>query len=132
MDGPAKGTEDGRAGWRILVVDDNHDSADMLAMLLRLEGHDCPCAYDGTSALEAARTLKPDAVLLDLTLPDLTGDEVASRIRESPEIRGTVIIAVSGYGPREDSPGLFDGHVVKPAEAEKILQLIARARANRT
>jgi CheY-like chemotaxis protein len=131
MDDPTGAIRRETARTRILVVDDDVDSAEMLALALRLEGHDSHAAYDGTSALEATRALRPDAVLLDLTLPDTSGGEVAARIRESQGLRDTIVIAVSGYEPEGEALACFDGHVVKPAESERILELIARAGATR-
>ena len=82
---------------KILVVDDNGDSADSLAKLLRLSGHKVQVAYDGPSGLEAAQTLLPDVVLLDIGLPGMDGYAVAQRLRELESMKETLLIAISGY-----------------------------------
>lgn len=80
---------------RILVVDDNRDSATSLAMLLKLTGHETNTAYDGLEAVEAAATCKPDVILLDIGLPKLNGYEACRRIREQPWGKKVVIIALT-------------------------------------
>lgn len=115
----------------ILVVDDNVDSAKALARLLKLEGHAGHAVFSGSSALEAARTLRPDVILLDLTLPDMNGEEVAAQIRASDELRSIILIAVSGYALESAAMPLFDGFVRKPAELQVIHSLIVKAEASR-
>jgi signal transduction histidine kinase len=85
-------------GRRILVVDDNADSADSLVMLLRLQGHEAEVARDGVEAVETALRTRPDVVLLDIGLPRLNGFEAARRIRLSPHGRAMKLIAVTGWG----------------------------------
>jgi len=121
----------GLTGRRILVVDDNKDSADSLRMLLRLKGNDVRTAYDGLAALEAAEEFKPELVLLDIGLPKLNGYEVAGRIRKQPWGRDVILVALTGWGQDEDrrrtEEAGFNIHIVKPldvAELEK--QLLAR------
>src|SRR5262249_1937510 len=87
---------------RILVVDDNEDSADSLGRLLRLKGNDIRTAHDGIEALEAAKAFRPDLVLLDIGLPKLNGYEVARRIRQHPWGRDMVLVALTGWGQDED------------------------------
>jgi signal transduction histidine kinase len=87
---------------RVLVVDDNRDAAESLAALLKKMGHEVDLAFDGPAALEAARHFKPDLVLMDIGLPGLSGYEVAQRIREQPELREVVLVAVTGWGQEED------------------------------
>ncbi len=116
---------------RILVVDDNEDSADTLAMLLALEGHDAHIARDGLQALARAATLRPEAVLLDLGLPGLNGYEVCRRLRTEPWGEEMAIVAVTGWGQDEDrrrsaSAG-FDGHLVKPATLPDVSRVLAGA-----
>ena len=105
---------------RILVVDDNVDTARGMARLLKLLGHDVQTAHDGPSALDAARTLRPEFVLLDIGLPGMDGYEVARRLRRGGVLQGAVIIAVSGYGQDEDRrrsrEAGFDHHLVKPVD----------------
>ena len=111
----------------ILVVDDSIDSAKMLARSLRMEGHTGHVAYDGASALELVRTLRPDAVILDLTLPDMSGEEVAAKIRAADDFRVPLLIALSGYRLEGPAVRLFDGHLMKPVDVETILDLIQKA-----
>ena len=103
---------------RILVVDDNHDSAESLAMLLSITGHETFTAHDGAAALDAAARHRPDVVLLDIGLPTLNGYEVCRRIREEPWGKEMVLIALTGWGQEEDRrkshEAGFDGHLVKP------------------
>jgi CheY-like chemotaxis protein len=105
---------------RILVVDDNRDSAESLAALLKLNGNTTYTAFDGLKALEAGATFLPDIVLLDIGLPELNGYDVARKIREQPWGRNIVLIALTGWGKDEDrrrsSEAGFNIHVVKPVE----------------
>ena len=114
---------------RILVVDDNLDSAESLAMLLELTGHQVYAAHDGQSALEAVERERPDVVLLDIGLPALNGHEVCRRIRQQPWGKATVIIALTGWGQDEDrrrsQEAGFDGHLVKPVDHQRLLALLA-------
>jgi signal transduction histidine kinase len=113
----------------ILIVDDNHDSAHSLSMLLRLSGHQVETAYDGPGALEQAANHPPDVILLDIGLPGMNGLEVARRIRESERLRHLVLVALTGYGQEEDrqrsQEAGFDAHFVKPVELEELQKLLA-------
>jgi len=118
----------GLTSCRILVVDDNKDSADSLRMLLRLKGNEVRTAYDGLSALEAAEEFRPELVLLDIGLPKLNGYDVAVRIRQQPWGRDVTLVALTGWGQDEDrrqsEEAGFNHHFVKPldlAELEKLL-----------
>jgi PAS domain S-box-containing protein len=114
---------------RVLVVDDNEDSALGLARLLRLLGHDVEVAHDGPAALRAAGRARPDDVLLDIGLPGMDGYQVASRLR-AEGFGETRIIAVSGYGEaaarRRSREAGFDHHLVKPVDHEALLALLGR------
>ncbi len=119
---------------RVLVVDDNVDAAQSLAMLLTIAGHDLHMAYDGPSALQTARAVLPDVMLLDIGLPGLNGHEVAQRIRADATLRNIVLIAMTGYGQMADRQASrdagFDHHLVKPAdfaELQKILSAVCAA-----
>lgn len=118
---PATGT--------ILVVDDNRDAADSLMALLQVEGHDVLVAYTGQEAIAIAARLPLAAVLLDIGLPDMSGHDVARRIRELPGGSQTRIIATTGYGrasDRADSARAgFNAHLVKPVDHREVLRLIA-------
>jgi len=114
---------------RILVVDDNRDSADCLAMLLRMTGHDVRAAYDGLEALESAAQFQPDVILLDVGMPRMNGYEAARRIRQQSWGQGTVLIAVTGWGQDGDRQlsrdAGFDHHMVKPVDPAAMLKLLA-------
>ncbi|CAN5507487.1 hypothetical protein BH10PSE16_BH10PSE16_17980 [soil metagenome] len=119
-------------GCRVLAVDDNVDAVRSLAALLKMSGHEVQMAYDGPSALEAARAMQPDVILLDIGLPGLTGYEVAEQIRQDAALRNIVLVALTGYGREADrqlsAQAGFDHHLVKPAdfrEVEKILALVS-------
>jgi two-component system CheB/CheR fusion protein len=114
---------------RILVVDDNRDSADSLSMLLKIMGHDVRTAYDGPEAIESVAQYHPDVVLLDIGLPSMSGYDVARALQESPDRARRVLIAVTGYGQDEDRrrshEAGFDHHLVKPVDAAALDKLIA-------
>ncbi|HVS38683.1 MAG TPA: ATP-binding protein [Gemmataceae bacterium] len=118
---------------RVLVVDDNRDAADSMAVILRAGGHEVATAYDGPSGAAAALEFLPDVVLLDLGLPGMSGYEVAVRLRQEPALRRTLLIAVTGYGQEEDRRRArlagFDVHLVKPTDPEAINALLAADRA---
>jgi CheY-like chemotaxis protein len=113
---------------RILVVDDNRDAAESLAMLLSVTGHDTHVVHDGAAALEAVATHRPDVVLLDIGLPGLNGYEVCRRVRAQDWARGILIIALTGWGQEEDRRKTreagFDGHMVKPVDYEALVALL--------
>jgi PAS domain S-box-containing protein len=116
------------AGRRILVVDDNHDSAESLAMLLGITGNKTFTAHDGADALDAAARHRPDVVLLDIGLPTLNGYEVCRRIREEPWGKEMCVIALTGWGQDEDRrkshEAGFDGHLVKPVNYPALMALL--------
>jgi signal transduction histidine kinase/ActR/RegA family two-component response regulator len=118
---------------RVLVVDDNRDSADSLAMLLRLRGHDTHTAYDGLAAVESAARLHPDVVVLDIGLPGLDGYEAARRIRRERPGRDLLLVALTGWGQDEDrrrsEEAGFDTHLTKPLDHVALLRLLAESRA---
>jgi PAS domain S-box-containing protein len=114
---------------RVLVVDDNVDAVESLAMLLRVEGHEVRTAHDGPSALSAAETFRPEVVLLDIGLPGMDGYEVARRLRQEPGLEKVLLVAVTGYGQEEDRrlsrEAAIDHHLVKPVDPEALLALLA-------
>ena len=123
------------ANCRILVVDDNRDSADSLATVLQLMGHSIQRAYDGLEAVQAAAAFRPDVVLMDIGLPKMNGYEAAREIRKQTWGRAMSVIALTGWGTEEDkrraSEAGFDYHLTKPVEAgalEELLALIASRR----
>ena len=114
--------------FRVLVVDDNIDSAEAMTASLRIEGHDADVAYDGETAIAKAKISQPDAVLLDIGLPGLSGLEVARALRILPETRHALLIALSGYGQTEDrqrslEAGL-DHHLTKPVDPRTLSSLL--------
>jgi CheY-like chemotaxis protein len=121
---------------RILVADDNHDSADSLVMLLESMGHVAVAAYDGVQALERGAVMQPEVMLLDIGMPALNGYEVARRVRASDWGRDTVLVAITGWGQDEDRRRTraagFDVHVVKPVDATLLMRRIAAVRERRT
>jgi len=114
---------------RVLVVDDNVDAADGLAMLLRLDGHDVRTVYHAEDVLEAAVTFAPDFALLDIGLPRVDGYEVARRLRAHPAAGRIRLVAITGYGQTNDIARAhaagFDAHVVKPADPEILRRIFA-------
>ncbi len=119
---------------RVLVVDDNTDAAESLAMLLEVRGNEVRVAYDGLEALDKEGEFKPQVVLLDIGMPKMSGYEVARRIRAA---RGdsVMIVAITGWGQEDDRRRAreagFDHHFTKPVDYEKLIELIeADARAN--
>ena len=117
------------AGRRILIVDDNFDGADSLAMLLEEVGHETHQVHDGPAAISEADRLRPDAVLLDIGLPKMNGYEVCRRIREQPWGKDLMMIALTGWGQEEDrqrsQDAGFDTHLVKPVDHDLLMKLLA-------
>ncbi|MES2792679.1 MAG: ATP-binding protein [Planctomycetota bacterium] len=120
---------------RVLVVDDNRDSAQTLAMMLKIMGNDVRTAHDGLEAIERAQEYLPNVILLDLGMPKLNGYDVCRRIREQPWGQNMVIIALTGWGQAEDRQRTkeagFDHHLVKPVDVGKLKELLDEA-AQRT
>jgi CheY-like chemotaxis protein len=113
---------------RILIADDNQDAAESLALLLELGGHTVRTAHRGRAALSLAQTFRPDAVLLDIGMPDLSGYEVAQTLRREPWAHRTHLIALTGLGQEADRRRAleagFDHHLVKPVDTDQLLALI--------
>jgi PAS domain S-box-containing protein len=113
---------------RILVVDDNRDAASSLAMVLGSAGHAVQIAHTGEEALTTGLAMEPDVVLLDIGLPDINGYDVARRIRHSAWGRGVLLMALTGWGQKEDVERAhgagFDLHLTKPADPERIERLV--------
>jgi CheY-like chemotaxis protein len=120
---------DTRGHRRILVVDDNQDSAKTLATVLRLTGNEVRTAFDGMKAVEAAEAFHPDVAVLDIGLPELNGYDVARRIRQEPWGREIVLIALTGWGQeadkREARAAGFNHHLVKPVNHAALQKLLA-------
>jgi PAS domain S-box-containing protein len=113
---------------RVLIVDDNQDSAESLALLFELEGHETYTAHDGVEAVEVLEKHRPQVVLLDIGLPGLDGHEVCRRVREQPWGKDIVMIALTGWGQEDDrrksEEAGFNGHLVKPVDYDKLLELL--------
>jgi CheY-like chemotaxis protein len=113
----------------VMVVDDNADAAESLALLLEAEGHRVVVEYDGRGAIEKARTHMPDVFLLDIGLPGMDGFELARELRKFPQADDAVFIALTGYGQEDDRKRShdagFDHHLVKPVEPSALVDLLA-------
>src|ERR1700722_12623080 len=132
MVAPEKGAADCVAATaprrRILVVDDNSDVADSLAMLLRLDGHEVEVAYSAPGTFEAVQRMRPEVVFLDIGLPQMDGYEIARHLRADPGAKGVHLIALTGYGQEHDRERAreagFGAHLVKPADIEVVNQIL--------
>ena len=113
---------------RILVVDDNEDSANSLAKLLEFEGHNVEIAYGARRALDCAEVFQPDVVVLDIGLPEMDGYEVAAVLRAKKETQAATLIALTGYGQEKDRERAkqagFDHHFVKPLDTAKLIGIL--------
>lgn len=125
---PTQSVEQTAGGWRVLVVDDNEDSAETLAKLLKRSGHDVRTAYTGPTALDVAASHLSNVVLLDIGLPGINGYDVARRLRHLPQMREVKIIAMTGYGQDSDRQlareAGFDSHLTKPVDFMKVQELL--------
>jgi CheY-like chemotaxis protein len=121
---------------RILVVDDNEDSAESMAILLRLWGHHVDVAHDGDSALQSAIAQRPEVVFLDIGLPGMDGYEVARRLRRQQDGSKLTLIALTGMGRDEDRQRAmeagFDRHVTKPVTPETLQTIVGGVPATST
>lgn len=118
------------AGRRILIVDDNADAADTLAMALRLSDHSVKVVYEGRAALAEAEVMQPELILLDIGLPGMDGYQVARQLRENPRTRAITLVAVTGYGQPSDRQRAqeagFDHHFVKPVDLDVLDSFLQR------
>ena len=124
------------AHYRILVVDDNVDSAESLTMLLTIMGHETRAAHDGLEALDVAAAFRPEVMLLDIGMPKLDGFEVCRRIRQQAWGKEMVVIALTGWGQEEDKRRTLaagvDAHLVKPVVPAALEELLAELTAARS
>jgi CheY-like chemotaxis protein/nitrogen-specific signal transduction histidine kinase len=129
----APDAQPGSMDRRILVVDDNRDAAESLALLLRLLGNEVRTAPDGRAALDDATADPPEAILLDIGLPGMDGLEVCRCLRRQAKLKKTLIVAISGYGGEADRrcslEAGFDAHLVKPVDLDALQDLLTRGRA---
>ena len=114
---------------RVLVIDDEHDTTDTMATLVRCWGHKVDVAFDGLQAFDRAMRFLPDVMLVDLSMPRLDGFAFARLVRQEDALAGSVLIAVSGYGREEDRQRSleagFDHHMTKPVEPEELWRLLS-------
>jgi signal transduction histidine kinase len=115
---------------RIMVVDDNKDAAQTLAILLEASGHTVFVEFESPVALNRARAIRPSVCLLDIGLPEMDGNELARRLRSQPETARAVLIAISGYGQKQDKETAiaagFDHYFVKPVDTRKLLAVLGQ------
>jgi signal transduction histidine kinase/CheY-like chemotaxis protein len=125
---PPAAAAHGSVSRRVLVVDDNADSAESLALLLRIEGHLVETAHDGASAVELAERFQPDAILLDLGMPGMNGYDVCAQIRRQPRGRSILMVAQTGWGQAQDRARTleagFDAHLTKPIDPEAVQEML--------
>lgn len=121
---------------RILIVDDNRDGADSLAMMLKMFGNETKTAYDGEQAVELCMNYEPDVLLLDLGLPKLNGYDACRQIRQQSSRKPPVIIAQTGWGQEEDRQRTreagFDYHMVKPIDPAALMSLLSGLAENKS
>lgn len=114
---------------RILVVDDNRDTADSLALMLEALGHESRTAYDGAKAIALADEFRPDVILMDIGMPRFNGFQAAQRIRAQPWADRVVLIAITGWDRDEDrlcsKEAGFDAHLAKPVDLELLFRLLS-------
>ena len=114
---------------RIVIADDNRDAADSLSLLLGLSGHEVQVAHLGETALSLARSARPDVVILDIGMPDMSGYDVARALREEPWATDLQLIALTGWGQDDDrrraAEAGFDHHLTKPIDPDELERLIA-------
>jgi CheY-like chemotaxis protein len=114
---------------RLLVVDDNRDSADSLAMLLQHQGFEVQAVYGGEQAIEATGSFHPDVFIVDLAMPILDGFQLARQLRAKPEFHGATFVALSGYSDQshfdEASQAQFDEYLLKPPQLPLLLAILS-------
>ena len=118
-----------RPGTRVVVIEDNEDSRELLCQLLSLSGFECSGARDGQSGLDLVTDFRPDVAIIDVGLPGIDGFEVARRLRADARHRDVYLIALTGYGQQTDRDMAleagFDEHVVKPVQPDKLARMLA-------
>jgi signal transduction histidine kinase/CheY-like chemotaxis protein len=131
---PTRSVNKPASGRRVVIIDDNQDSNHTLAMLLEIAGHEVASAYDGPSGLKLIKAFAPEAIVLDIGLPEMDGYEVARRLRADDASKDTFIIALTGYGQESDvmhaKQAGFDAHLLKPAPMDDMLKLMSNLQRN--
>jgi CheY-like chemotaxis protein/two-component sensor histidine kinase len=124
--------DEGGSGLRVMVIDDNQDSADSACDVLRLLGHRVECAYDGGSGVVAAARFKPHMILLDLAMPGMDGYETRRQLRADPASVQAYLVAMTGFGNEDDKKRTrdagFDAHLTKPVELDALMSLLNEVR----
>ncbi len=114
---------------KVLVIDDNRDAAEMLRDFLEIAGHEVLLAFTGTDGVEKARSFSPDVVLCDISLPAMSGHQVAQTLRRDPRTARARLIAVSGYAGASDrqksTEAGFDLHLAKPVDPDELMKIIS-------
>ena len=127
----AQATPPAAGGLRVLLAEDNRDAAESLKMLLEMSGHEVSVAYNGPDAVTTARSVLPEVLVCDIGLPGMNGYDVATALRQDPELQNVRMIAVTGYGDNQDRDTAlatgFDEHLCKPVEPNMLLAEIAKA-----
>ena len=122
-------SHEGLSSHRVLIIEDNLDSAETLKMLLEINGHIASTATSGAIGLSACASFKPTVVFCDIGLPDMTGYDVARKLRKMPETERAFLVALTGYGMDEDKnlaqEAGFDRHLTKPVDPDVIEKLLA-------
>jgi signal transduction histidine kinase len=120
--------------WRVLIADDNRDSAESIAVLFQRDGHDVRVAYDGDEALRMAETGWPQVLVLDVAMPGLSGHQVAEKVRAGTSGHDVVLVAATGWGQEEDRQRSmesgFDAHLVKPVDPDQLIRLVGELAAH--
>ncbi|MEJ5992086.1 PAS domain S-box protein [Ramlibacter sp. PS3R-8] len=128
----AQEREETGGGLRVMVIDDNRDSADSASDVLRLLGHRVECAYDGASGVAAAARFKPHMILLDLAMPGMDGYETRRQLRAQPSATPAFLVAMTGFGNEDDKKRTreagFDAHLTKPVELDALMSLLSAVR----
>lgn len=113
------------------MVDDSTSTAESMAALLHLKGHDARVAFDGPQALKTAAVFHPEVVLLDIGMPGMDGYQVAKQLRQMPGLEQTLLVAITGYGQEEDRrrsrEAGFHHHLVKPVSLRAVEEVLATA-----
>jgi len=126
---PLQKAQKAAAPMKVLIVDDNVDSAQTSLWMLDLMGHKATVAHEGLTALEMAHEIKPDVVLLDIGMPGMDGYEVCRQLRQMPEMKNKTVIAQTGWGQESDRQKAFaagfDHHITKPVSLDLLTQLLA-------
>jgi two-component system CheB/CheR fusion protein len=119
---------------RVLVVEDNEDSAESLKMYLEILGHDVTVAHSGPDGVERARVLSPDVVFCDIGLPGMSGHAACAEMRKQPGLERTLFVALSGYAAAHDQPEQngFDLHLLKPVDLSRVARIIAEHQSTST